>query len=278
MGSFEMFLLLIFIFWILEGIAKARQKPRIDETGPDGAPSPKVPADRSQRPPSLLEVIAAELERAKEAQRQENQPRRPPELPSRPAEVPKQAMEASPPRPRAEVRKPSGIVQPTRRPIRGKSTVVPPTRLAARAKPKPGPRVDGDATEEQLAELDRGERTSTLWDAGLRSVDRGAAAEVERGKQTEAEGIATIEAKRAAVVEASRGTSLETSQRKPKLQRAAIKESQKALEAAPKQPSKASASTLEARHLIGASPAELRRILVLQEVLGPPVALRDDQR
>jgi hypothetical protein len=114
---------------------------------------------------------------------------------------------------------------------------------------------------EQFSEREREERTSDAWASGERDSERGA----------------TRERDRAAALEVDRSASSETAPRRTGLQRAGIKESQKAIEPAKTQVPKPAARSVEPRDLIGASPAELRRILVLQEVLGPPVGLREDR-
>jgi hypothetical protein len=114
---------------------------------------------------------------------------------------------------------------------------------------------------EQFTERDREERTSDAWTSGERDAESGASRERERG----------------AALEAERSASLEAQPRRAGLQRAGIKESQKPLEAGPRQAPRPAARSLDPRSLVGASPAELRRILILQEVLGPPVGLREER-
>lgn len=278
MGSFEMFLLLIFVFWILEGIAKARQRPRTpDATGQGGPAEQQVPSDRSQRAPSLLEVLAAEMQRAKDAQRQATQakPAERQASQAKPVEHPALPPQHGPPTPRKAPVRGAQPVGSLRRALKGPpARGTPPTRLVAKQKSKTELvlRGEGVDAEEQFAERDREERTSDLWETGLRDSGRRAVArEVEQGAQSEADRAAALEAKRGASLEAA-PTAGRTG-----LQRPSIKESQRPLGAAPPRAPKVATVSLDPRRLIGASPAELRRILVLQEVLGPPVGLRDDR-
>jgi hypothetical protein len=315
-GGFEIFLVLMFVFWILEGLAKARQRPRPPGL-PEGMPPeqrspeeyrasyeermpPEVPEeqrvptaqripDRGQRPPTLLEILAAELQRAKEeAQRQSGQASKgpsssadrslPPKKPtvagssSSPLEesVAELRRQLHTPKPRAKPspRRTSSPMGPKAQPPRRSGSVAP-SRPAARGK-KSDLTLRGERGGlEQFAERDREERTSDAWASGEM--------EAERGSLREAEQAASLETDRAAVLEAKRAASLEAtpSARRHGLQRAAIKESQKPLAVTQRKAPAAATSSLDPRRLVGASPAQLRQILILNEVLGPPVGLRD---
>jgi hypothetical protein len=289
-GGFEIFLLLMFVFWILEGIAKAKQRPRVPRPPDQNMPGPtseqisaqsqRAPTQRGQRPPTLLELLAAELERARESQRKAE------EAAKQRAESPVSSQVDAPQKPvewldisgtSAPKKAPPKRGQPIARrtPPRGTE----PSRTAAR-RPPLGPKGKSPARTRLVrpdlragAAAEPGEsdfaddltvregQTSDTWASGERDAERGSSREAER----------------VAALETERSASLEATPRRSKLQRAAIKETQQPIAAAKKQASKPAAHSLEPHHLIGASPAELRRILVLQEVLGPPVALREDR-
>jgi hypothetical protein len=326
-GGFEIFLVLMFVFWVLESIAKARQRPRPRPPGlPEGSPteqrSPeeyrasyeeRIPSelpeqqtvptthrapDRGQRPPTLMEVLAAELQRAKEAQRQARNA--PAELPTpgdegqmtwRRAPAGPESSVSAPPARKAQLapqhartaprRAPAPAstkrTQPPRRPPGGLgsglgSATKPPSSAAARRKKSDAVlRGERSDAQDQFAERDPQERTSSAWASGM-EAERGSTRESERGTSLEADRSAGLEAKRAESLE------LAPSARRHGLQRAGIKESQKTLESVPRKAQMAApAASWDPRRLIGASPAELRRILVLNEVLGPPIGLREER-
>jgi hypothetical protein len=292
-GGFVIFLLLMFVFWILEGIAKAKQRPRSprlpDQSMPGStseqisAQGRRAPTQKAQRPPTLLELLAAEVERAREAQRQSEQgPAReraepaamsqdtaarkdpiewhPVSAPTAKKEPPKRSRPLRRPPPRGS--EPSRTA-PHRPPPGYKGRAASPTRPLRsdlRAQGEGAGPGDLDVVE-QFSERGSEERTSEAWASGVREADSGAAREGGR----------------AAALEVERSASLEAAPRRTGLQRAGIKESQKMLEPAKARVPKPAARSLEPRNLVGASPAELRRILVLQEVLGPPVGLREDR-
>jgi hypothetical protein len=226
-----------------------------------------------------MELLAAELERAKETHRQMEEAERRTPSEGRASATPKPArIESVPPaRDRAAAAHPRGRRERTalkRPPIRGtdpsrsarrpaatRSSVEPPTYSApGQARKDALLRGERDVVE-QFSERDREERTSDAWASGERDAERGS----------------TREAERVAALEVERSASLEAAPRRGKLQRAGIKESQQPLEATKRSAATPTTRSLDPRHLIGASPAELRRILVLQEVLGPPVGLRAER-
>jgi hypothetical protein len=298
--GFQLFLLLIFVFWILEGIAKARQRTRLPQppeqsrqipSAEEGAPAergrrvsrvPRAPGEQGQRPPTLMEILAAELERAKEAHRQMEEglgaerPERV-EAPRTATREPERGAGTTPPRDAAaEAKALPKRARPALRPARAPEALRVPRRAAptqgsparpprlrrAGLREKGGEVMRGERPDvvEQFSERDREERISETWASGEREADGGASRELER----------------VGAVEAERSVSLEISPRRVGLQRAGIKESQRPLEASPRSTRKTAAPSLDPRHLIGASPGDLRRILILREVLGPPVALRED--
>jgi hypothetical protein len=295
-GQGAWFLIVIFVLWVLESIAKARQRSKLPEASADEdqtlstpttleAPPESRPRPQG-RPRNLWEELA---ELARQQQEQQGLPtERSPEtsqrgpgtrpgatsaerpegvpLPRRRAEVaPAEApRRPSPPRRRAEVSAPTTLPERT-----ASTRWQQGTDAEAVARPVPTEATSGD------------ERRSDRWLAG------------GHDEATSTEGAATydsLEARPRSTDLAPRARGAPAAAPSPKLASAgetrrkarAGGRGRPALPSAsaplPVAPSDRSASRLEAdvHNLRGASRAELRRILILREVLGPPVALRDE--
>jgi hypothetical protein len=191
----------LFVFWVLEGIAKAKRRGQMPDPPPVGEDG--LPADLGRdREADLLLELAERARRAAEAERA-------------PA--------------RAEIRRAPPAASPPSRWEQGTEPEVAPGRLT------------------QSRPSDRNV---------LRAPDKPRPAVVP-----------------AAALVPSPPRALDGP--REVRSRPSLRESRMAESSAP-QVVRASAAPLNVRRLSGATAADLRRLMVLKEVLGPPVALRDD--
>ena len=296
-GEASWFLIVLFVLWILESIAKARRRSRHpDQSEEEGqtlsAPTtldvPTEPRPQPGRPRTLWEEIA-EIARQQREQQEQQRRRMPSEarLPDasetdtghRHAEP--EPHRATLPRRRAEV--PTSELprrtQPPRRHIE-RSAPPPRSERTASTRWEQGTVEEAVARDEPVDVTPADERRSERWLAGR----------VEEGASTE--GVATydsVEARPRSSDHAPRprgdhavGGELVRAPRPPRkaLQPSGGRPARRALSAATPivgTPTDVTVSRIEAdvHSLRHASRADLRRILILKEVLGPPVALRE---
>jgi hypothetical protein len=295
-GEVSWFLIVIFVLWVLESIAKARGRSRSPDQGADedqtlSAPSTlEAPTEaRPKGPPRTLWEEIAEIARQQQEQRlpteqrhpegSERGPRRRPDV--APAERP----EGVPlPRRRAELSPAEGPKRPGPKRQRVELGVpsAPPERTAstrwqqgideeAVVRPAPVEATGGD------------ERRSDRWLYG--GLEEGASTEGGATYDSlEARARSSDLAPRARSEQAAspKTAVARTGQPRGKVQRSV--KGRPALRGTSVgtplsgAPAERSPSRLDAdvHNLRGASRAELRRILILTEVLGPPLALRDE--
>jgi hypothetical protein len=283
------FLFLLFFFWVLEGIGKAMQKKRqsgqseegearsTPTTAPDQRAQIELPTPRSQpsaqstqRPRTLWEEIA-EI-----ARQQAEQQRLPTDSP--PASQKRQGAPIPAERPR-----------PAPRRAKRSSEFPPPTPTHGHQAPsrwEEGLEREAAARGSSLESAAPDERRSDRWLAGARG--EGSAAEPSGSEASGPEEVSRYDEtdstrrradqlarrpKAPAARPAAAAPVARTALGSAGLERRTGRPPVPALAAAPA--AAVSASELDLHNLRGASRAELRRLLILSEVLGPPIVLRE---
>jgi hypothetical protein len=264
-GEFSYFLLLLFFFWILESIAKARQRKnhpeQMEQSEQQDPFSITVETSRGQRQMELPEPRTHQRPEPTEA-RTPLPRRRPRNLWEEIAEIARQQM------------------PPEQRPVE---------RTAQRAEEEASAESTAghgqvsarweQGSQRELARAERAEaptgeeRTSDRWAAGLAEAS---SREVELTRTVEAAPRRANPVSRPIAKAPARA---KRDALRPPEKLAASDGSPKRLSqsarSAPQVPAVQVSGSVPGVHgLRGASRAELRRILVLQEVLGPPVSLR----
>ena len=274
-GQFSYFLLLLFFFWILESIAKARQRKnhpeQMEQSEQQDPFSITVETSRGQRQVELPEPRTHQRPMEPTEARTPLPRRRPRNLWEEIAEIARQQM------------------PPEQRPVE---------RTAQRADEEASAESTAghgqvsarweQGSERELARAERAEaptgdeRTSDRWAAGL---EEASSRELELTRTVEAAPRRAEPTRRTPTNPVSRPALKAPARAK----RDALRPPEKlpASDGSPKRLSQSARPALEVpavqvigsvpgvHSLRGASRAELRRILVLQEVLGPPVSLRE---
>jgi hypothetical protein len=292
------FLFLLFFFWVLESVGKAMQRRRNPgQMPPEGETlsTPRTDApDRQQ-----MELPAPRTQ----PQRVPSPPQRPRNLWEEIAEIARQQAEQQGlPGPSAPQAPPRREV-PTTPPQRPKSTSRRAQRLSDYSPPTPAHGHQASGRWEQGAERETAaraeaegaasdERRSDRWLTGARgegAAPDGAAAEASgpgeasRYEETDAARRRADQLKRPAAAPVSRTSAALPATRKKSdvvvmgaaALAAARQRDRPAAAAAVAQAARV--SELDLHNLRGASRGELRRLLLLSEVLGPPLALREGQ-
>jgi hypothetical protein len=271
-GGFQYFLLLMFVFWILEGIAKNKQRRRAEEAAGEEEETGAV-----QRAPTPLE---SEAETRTPAQRippgDATEPRgRPPRRAPSASAPPQRAPTASAPPKRAprtlweEIAELARQQQEQQRP----QPLPPEGRGEAR-----GPESDREYERAAARRIEAPPadvpRHSDRWATGKRRETEVTPAQDVQPAPATQPAPSAVPTVRRDIVRAPLRTALERSPvRAPGV---GLGEGRRLADAARTPHTKAILDALNPTMLPRLSRAELRRLLVLREVLSPPLALREE--
>jgi hypothetical protein len=279
------FLFLLFFFWVLEGIGKAMQKRRQGEQSQEGearptpptvpdqrpelpTPRSQPPAQPTQRPRTLWEEIA---EIARQQAEQQRLPTDSPPLPHKREGAPS----------------PGDRLRPAPRSAKRSSEFPPPTPAHGHQAPnrwEEGLEREAGARASPSESAAPDERRSDRWLTGARG--EGAAAEpaaTEASGPEETLRFEETDATRRRADKLARRPSAPAAQpAKALVSRSAAPTSLTRRTGRPEVATRAAtaataipASELDLHNLRGASRSELRRLLILSEVLGPPMSIRE---
>jgi hypothetical protein len=270
-GNLMYFLIVVFVLWVLESIAKARQRSRLPEETSEDEPLQRVPTPVEtsaetrprtvERPPRTLWDEIAEI-----ARQQLPSEQTPPERgrpPGRRADLPPPAQPAAPPK---------RYVSGTERTQTTRWTQGSEREVVVRPAPAEAPLADERRSERWLSGSGAEARSSEDVRAESVEASRRRAGPVKRQhpelERTAKKQVSPWKGEKGTPASAPRPAAPPPEPRRADRTTAAV------LVAAPA--ARAARTTPQNIHnLRHASRAELRRILILQEVLGPPVALRE---